>query len=261
MFKAGTFAVALTAAGAIAASQSLAADMPVKAPPAPIYSGWTGFYAGLNAGYGWSPGESSLEYLFNGAPMAITAGVPASYQNHSSGFIGGGQFGYNYQIGRTVLGLEADLSYSDINNDNAINGTTGGGTPFTSTQTENLKWLATVRGRLGYTPYDSLLLYVTGGSAFGRVEDTNLLAFHTVGGTTYFGTRTSTRSGWTAGGGAEYKIGARLTAKAEYLHFDLGSTTVYGIDVTSPGNPFQTHAQFEHAGHIVRLGLNYQFGQ
>jgi len=260
-------AVARTAAkaalfvGVLASGMGLAAaaDLPVKAKPVAHYD-WTGFYVGGNVGYGWSQAGSSLEYLFNGVPTPITAGVPDSYRNHSSGFIGGGQVGYNFQIDRTVLGIEADLSYSDIHIDNTVNGTTTvGGFPFTSTQAQKLKWLATLRGRVGYTPSDALLLYVTGGLALGHVEDSSRLAFNIVGGTTYFGSSTSTRSGWTIGGGAEYGISTNLSAKLEYLYFDLGRTSVAGIDVLSPGNPFQTHAQFDHNGHIARLGLNYRF--
>ncbi len=259
-------AVARTAAktaffvGALVSGMGLAAaaDLPVKATQVAHYD-WTGFYVGGNAGYGWSRAASSLEYLLNGVPMPITAGVPDSYRNNSSGFIGGGQVGYNFQINRTVLGIEADLSYSDVHIDNTINGTTAAATPFTSTQSQKLKWLATLRGRVGYTPNDALLLYVTGGLAFGRVEDSTRLAFNTVGGTTYFGSGTSTRSGWTVGGGAEYGISTNLSAKLEYLYFDLGRTSLNGIDVLFPGNPFQTHAQFDHNGHIARLGLNYRF--
>jgi outer membrane immunogenic protein len=252
------------AAGLALPSPVPAADLPRAAPaykaaPVPAAANWTGFYAGLNAGYGWGAGTSSLEYLFLGVPTPISLGVPGSYRNQSSGFIGGGQVGYNFQLDRMVFGIEADLSYSDIHSNDPVDGTTAGGTPFTSTQAQRVKWLGTVRGRIGYAPNDMLLLYATGGSAFGRVEDSSLLSFHQVGGTTYFGSSTSTRSGWTVGGGAEYRIGANLSAKAEYLYFDLGSTSVLGIDVTSPGNPFQTHAVFGHNGHIVRAGLNYQF--
>ncbi len=263
LVMARTAAKAALFAGVLAYGMGIAVasadDRPGKAYAMAGYT-WTGFYAGVNAGYGWSRASSSLEYLFNGVPTPITSGVPDSYRNDSSGFIGGGQVGYNYQISRAVLGIEADLSYSGIRGDNIVNGTTtASGFPFTSTQSQNLKWLATLRGRIGYTPNDALLLYVTGGMAFGRVEDSSRLAFNTVGGTTYFGSNTSTRSGWTIGGGAEYVVSTNLTARLEYLYFDLGSTSVLGIDVTSPGNPFQTHTQLDHNGHIVRLGLNWKF--
>jgi outer membrane immunogenic protein len=254
------------------ASAASAADLPHKAPayippPAPVYN-WTGFYVGLHAGYGWMRSDTSLDALFNGIPTSFASvdaeEIPDRFRIDTSGFIGGGQAGVNYQINRALIGIEADLSYSGIKGDSTISGSvTSGGPPvtqpFLSVQSQDLKWLATVRGRLGYLPTDSLLLYATGGLAIGRLEESHRLQFLGVGGTTYVGSDNSTRSGWTVGAGAEYRISGNWTAKLEYLYFDLGSTTVIATDVASPGNPFKERAQFDHTGQIARAGVNYKF--
>lgn len=249
-----------------------AADLPRKAPaytppPPPVYS-WTGFYMGLHAGYGWMRSGTSLDALVDGVPISFASAgaeeIPDRFRINSSGFIGGGQAGFNYQISRALVGIEADLSYSGIKGDSTISGSgIAGGPPspftFLSVQSQDLKWLATVRGRLGYLPTDSLLLYATGGWAFGKLDVSHHLQFLQVGGTNYFGSDSSTHSGWTVGGGAEYRISGNWTAKLEYLYFDLGSTTIIATDVAQPSNPFKERAQFDHTGNIVRAGINYKF--
>lgn len=230
---------------------------------------WSGFYAGVHAGYGWSRPKSTLETLLNGTPLSLASQdleeVPDSYRVRADGFVGGGQIGFNVQSSRTVFGIEADLSYSGLDGDvTAAGSVTSGGPPvtydFRSTRSQKLEWLGTLRGRLGYTPSDSLLLYATGGLALGRVEDSMRLSFLGVGGSTFAGASAATRAGWTAGAGAEYRISGNLSAKLEYLYFDLGSSSLVGLDVNFPNQPFQTQSRFDHNGHIARVGLNYRFG-
>jgi len=248
-------------------SRPLAADMPVKAPIVATAYNWSGFYAGLHAGYGWGRARSALEAVISGVPTPFDTidleEIPGSFRIGSSGFVGGGQFGYNYQVDRFILGIEADLSCSGLKGDHTVTGlATSGGPPvtraFTSSQSQRLDWLATFRGRLGYTLGDSRLLYATGGLVVGKVEDSTLLAFSGVGGTTFIGSASSTRTGWTVGGGAEHVMTRDWTVRVEYLYFELGGTSVNGIDTVSPNQPFQTRAHFEHNGHIVRAGLNWK---
>lgn len=113
----------LIAAVGLIGTPTFAADMAVKAPPpppAPVYS-WTGFYVGLNAGYGW--GEPS--YNFDGDNGAgrewlfLLNSTSGSFD--TSGFVGGGQIGYNWQINQTwVAGLETDINYADVHGSNSI---------------------------------------------------------------------------------------------------------------------------------------------
>jgi outer membrane immunogenic protein len=247
------FFMAVAAFGSVSAASAASA-----------VNSWTGFYVGANAGYGWGSPSSSMQYLFNGAPTSFASvgqpQIPDSYPANYRGFIGGGQAGYNFQINNVVLGVETDLSFSGLKSDTTVTGTVPGPTNFTSTRSQKLDWFGTLRARAGFTPNDMLLLYVTGGLAFGQVKDSTQLSFLTVGGTTYAGSASSTRAGWTLGAGAEYRMSRTLSAKFEYLYFDLGKTTVNGLDVTSPGNPFQTNSEFNHTGHIFRVGINFMFG-
>lgn len=183
----------LLAMGVVSASAAdLPARMPVKAPAyvAPMAFSWTGFYLGLNGGYGFGRGE------FNGGGLG------------SGGFdAGGGLFGatvgYNWQTGPLVFGLEGDIDWSGMRG----SATCGG---ITSCDVRN-DYLATIRGRLGYA-MDRWMPYITGGAGIGNVK-TSIAGF---------GDTNNTKAGWTLGGGIEASLMGPWTAKVEYLHVDLG---------------------------------------
>lgn len=200
-----------------------AADLPRRyEQPAPrpamvqIYN-WTGPYIGIAGGGAWGRGSVS--------------GVNIS---HNGGIIGG-TVGYNWQASQVVFGVEGDLSWV---------GSQGRRTAgvCVSCDIENT-WLGTVRGRLGYAA-DRFLPYLTGGLAFGNVR--------TDGGTTAPGA-SSTRTGWTLGGGVEVALSANWTAKAEYLYVDLGS---FSCGTNCPG-PVPNSVSLKN--NIVRAGINYRF--
>ncbi len=225
-------AVTLAAAG----GQVLAADLPPAAappprapaayiPPPPMFS-WTGFYLGINGGYGF--GQSSW-----------TSGALTTGNFNTSGFLIGGTLGANYQIGSFVIGLEGDGDWNDANG-TSFSGAAACG-PGCNTQGE---WLATVRGRAGYA-WDRVLFYGTGGAAFGSVQ----AAF---GG---LPTATSTQTGWTAGAGVEWAFLPNWTAKVEYLYVNLGNLS---CPVTSCGSVGNTSVSFNE--NIIRAGINYKFG-
>lgn len=209
--------VGLVALGVTAAS---AADIPRRhAPPAqaPVYVvppfSWTGAYVGLYGGGGWGSSE-------------FTAPLPSS-SFRTSGALVGGTLGYNYQVGQTVLGIEADGGWSNVRGSAACGGTTCG---------IRNNWLATVRGRLGYAA-GGFMPYITGGAAFGDVKTT----------VTGFGDTHDTKAGWTVGGGIEAALVGPWSAKLEYLYVDLGE-----VD-TALG------ATAKYRTNIVRAGLNYRF--
>jgi outer membrane immunogenic protein len=206
--------LALGVASASAADIQRREVMPAKAPVyvAPYYN-WTGAYIGLNGGGGW--GHSDY-------------GVPFSGSSNLSGGLIGGTIGYNYQVGRVVFGLEGDLDWSNIRGSSIC------GAGF-SCSTRN-DWLGTARGRLGYA-FDRVMPYVTGGAAFGNVKTS-------VAG---FGDSSTTKTGWTLGGGLEAAISGPWTAKIEYLYVDLG----HGSGFAGSDTSFHTN--------IVRAGLNYRF--
>lgn len=234
MYRSLCFAIAVVCAvtGAISAQ---AADLPARnrAPsysaPTPQTYDWTGFYLGLNAGYGW--GQSSWS--------DPAAGADSGSFNTNGGLVGG-QLGYNWQVGSTVLGIETDLDWMNVK------GSTGGAGGVCATdgggqcQTQQ-SWLGTTRARLGYA-FDRWLPYVTGGVAYGNIQAVQPT-----------GTTTDTKAGWTAGGGVEYGIDRNWSAKLEYLHVDLGTATFMGAaSGTSTLNvPIKDD--------LVRAGINYRW--
>jgi outer membrane immunogenic protein len=194
--------------------------MPAKAPAMiPVYN-WTGFYLGINGGYGW--GRSNWTAF----------GLDADPR----GGLVGGTIGYNWQgIGSPfVFGLEGDIDWS------GIKGTAITATCPTGCETRN-SWLGTGRGRLGYA-FDRWMPYITGGVAFGEVQANQ-------GG---FPGEKDTKVGWTAGGGLEGVIAGTWTAKLEYLYVDLGKV---GCGVGACSLP----TDVEFRTHVMRAGLNYRF--
>jgi outer membrane immunogenic protein len=220
MMFAGLVALAGTVAGS-----ALAADMTPRYPQqpyvkAPLYNpafSWTGFYLGLNGGGGW--GSSRWDR---------TGEIDLS-----GGFIGG-TAGYNWQTGQMVLGIEGDVDWS---------GMSGTSSAFCSAgcSTKN-DWLGTVRGRIGYS-FDRFLPYFTGGLAAGDIQAS----------TPGFAGATQTNLGWTLGAGMEVAIVGNWSAKAEYLHVDLGSFNCG----TACGGFTPDNVSLKED--LVRGGVNYKF--
>jgi outer membrane immunogenic protein len=221
------FLPALLVAVVLSALPVRAADLPAAAPPPaqviPVQPTWTGFYAGLNAGYGWANTSATLPG-FTGS-------------SNLDGFVGGGQLGYNWQSGNLLLGIEGDFQGSTQSRSDS--GTVGG---VFFTVDQDLPWLATIRGRIGYAngPW---LVYATGGAAW-----VNYKLSATALGTTV--SSDATRAAWTVGGGVEWMFVPRWSAKLEYLYVDTDS-----VSVTLFGVPFTGRAK----DNIVRAGVNYHF--
>ena len=264
--------IAIIAALALASIEGMsaqAADMAVKAPVAPVVAvhGWTGLYVGLNAGGVW--GNTDIDYRasdfgFSGPAGAALLNSVASGKVESSGFTAGGQIGYNYQFGRTVLGVEADLQYTDLSGSRFVSLTVppalGGPLIDTFSQSMSSKWLSTLRGRLGFAngPW---LLYATGGLAVAEVSYTDVGFFPFLP-STNAASRTETRAGWTIGAGAEWMFGSNWSVKAEYLYVDLGTTSYTSVNNVLNAPP--TLATITHDHHLTenigRVGINYRFG-
>lgn len=247
----------LVAIGALIAGPAMAADlrMPVKAPPAPLPPTciWCGWYIGANVGGSW--GNDRDTYNQTGTAFSATATL------HPSGVIGGGQIGYNWQTSNIVFGIEGDFAGRHAT------ATANGLTPFAGigntidqvniSQTDN--WLATVRGRLGVA-FGNVLLYGTGGVAFGDVEH-SYTQIRTTTGQALMLSDSDTRTGWTAGAGIEWMVWNNVSLGVEYLHVDLGTTTLaQGTTITVAGLPFPpSSTSFENRQDIVRAKLNWHF--
>jgi outer membrane immunogenic protein len=288
---------------AISAGAALAADLPSRKgppvlPPPPPPPLWTGFYAGLNAGYGFgtnsntqSIGLGSLDFTGYGhdryqkvelsqaaildldrnkgwgGNSTLGAGLALSGVGgaNQSGFIGGGQVGYNYQWGPSfVIGLEADIqgtgirgsSYTaGLGSDSAVVGydryhkfvgdsTAWGGTRVNA----GVDWLGTVRGRVGYLFTPTLLAYVTGGLTYGGVyanvnnygvSTTTISSYHhqdykdldqveSQFSHTFIGggNKSQTLVGWNVGGGLEWLVAPNWSVKAEAIYWNMGNQTL-----------------------------------
>lgn len=222
-------AVAL-ATGAYAAD--LDARSAYKAPPPAMPWNWTGFYLGGTIGGVRSSSENANNTFFPSTPYVTGL--------NSAGVIGGVEAGYNYQIGRAVLGIEGDVSWS------SLNGTTAAAPdPVAQTYSSRPNALGTVRGRLGWA-FDRLLVFGTGGAAFADLHEQFVWANNLTA------SPGAEVTGWTVGGGLEYAFGDHWTAKAEYLHVGFPDRTV-----TTSGIPY-TFA-FKDAFDIGRVGINYRF--
>lgn len=259
--------VAIAAASTIAFAQIAAgADMAVKAPVAPVaipYS-WTGFYIGGHLGYGFE--HSSVGITGNTPAVAalISLGtIPGSLGADPKGWLTGIQLGYNYEIGKFVIGAETDFSLADIQNKSSFVHV-GPILPFafyTTSAEQRMQWFGTLRGRLGFTPVNNLMIYGTGGLAYGRVEYAgNINRSAILVNFDLLGSDTVTKTGWTAGGGIEYALSNRWSVKGEYLYYDLGSETLTGVQNPRPIILTQNSANYAFVtrGSIVRLGFNFR---
>ena len=221
-----------------AGSQAFAADLP--SPPmqpayapalvTPVYN-WTGFYVGVNGGYGWGS-QNPFNIITN------------RFDNFSTGLSGGafgGTIGAQIQAAHVVMGLEADLDWANIKGSTTANPTIGGVPLGLVNATTNIDWESTVRARVGYAN-DNWLLYGTGGLALLGAKTTLTPVAGGTCGTILVGCSGSNgQAGLVLGGGLEYGFTPSLSAKLEYLYIAAASLEV------------SRHSE-------VRAGLNYRFG-
>jgi outer membrane immunogenic protein len=257
----------LALASGVALVSANAADMyrppegvSYKDAPAFVGVNWSGLYAGVNGGYGWSAKDSKLGAVANGLRCPIEfPDCPEGYSFADSGAksfsaegaFGGGQIGYNLQRDRFVFGIEADIQGAAINGDAAI-GLMGG--DALASAKNSLDWFGTLRGRAGIA-FDQTLLYFTGGLAFGGVKDT--VSVTSAGGDISTASKADTKTGYVLGGGVEHLLNPRWSVKAEYQYIDLGGEKLSAT--ADQGTIYEATATLdaEHAYHTVRLGLNY----
>src|ERR1700723_2209440 len=225
--------ILLTALMAGVASSALAADLPPhKAPPAPapFYTPppftWSGFYVGVNGGWGFSGTDNN------------------SFGNINGGLVGG-TVGYNYQMGQFVVGFEGDADWSDIRGSD-FGFTFPGG--FGSNKLTS-EFMTTERARLGYA-WDRTLFFVTGGYAGIDMKGSFNTTFAD-GDPGPFGSQTVWHNGGVVGAGIEYAFTNNITFKGEYLFAPMQSRTYFA------GTPAETSTGLDIS--IFRAGLNYKF--
>ncbi|NJO54530.1 MAG: porin family protein [Bacteroidales bacterium] len=219
--------LALLATTMIAGTAS-AADLSARRyePVAASYAfNWTGFYVGGHLGYGWGTNDWT-------APSWYAGELDTDFD----GFVGGGQLGFNYQMGNIVLGLQGDISGANL--EGTVYDINGNWLKNEAT------WLASVTARLGFTA-DRALFYVKGGAAWTDIDSTAGV----VGIDVY--KKSETRDGWTLGAGVEYAFAPNWTTFVEYDYYDFGNkNTIFG------GNLYKVDTDVS----VVKAGINYRFG-
>ena len=234
--------LAVLAATALCSASALAADLPqrpvYKAPmmsPVPVYN-WTGIYVGGNIGGAW------------GTLDVTDVNTGATVSPNNSGFAGGGQIGYDYQIGPWVIGIRNLFDGTSING-----GATISDGPFSGTVNSHLHWFDTLTARGGYLVQPNVLLYAQGGAAW---TSWNITAQNGAGvqiGEISGGNRT----GWTVGGGVEWMFAPHWSVFAEYNYMGFGtrsgaSTVCVRLCTT---DTFSAKADLQNA----LIGVNYKF--
>jgi outer membrane immunogenic protein len=234
-----------------------AADIPVTPlpyRPAAVIFNWTGFYLGAHAGGGWArKDETALPFALAGATVA-TAPVALNL----SGFLAGGQVGFNYQAGAWVIGAEAQASWSNLTGSAACSSTaTAGGivTILGANCTGKVDALGTIAGRLGVA-FDRLLLYGKAGAAWA--DDKYSIASTTAGLPQLNFNASETRWGWMFGPGVEYAFTDSWSAKLEYNYMDFGTR---GVRFSNPTVALLfLDSNVRERIHVVKAGINYRFG-
>ncbi|PWT82909.1 MAG: hypothetical protein C5B58_07440 [Acidobacteria bacterium] len=242
MKKLSLVSVALLALGLAAPAFAADRALPAYAPPAPVpvYT-WSGCYAGGLAGATW--GRSNRIAVINTEPNS--AGLPITGDFNLSGFTGGFDVGCNWQIGGLVLGAEGDWAATNKS------GQAFGMAPFGQGRIHETqeRWVSTARARLGWTVGDRSLLYVTGGGAWTKVDDSVWRAVDPI---REKNIETHRLGGWVVGAGLEYAVGYGWSARGEYLYQDFGTHLDF-----NPDNGNLT--SFRLFDHVLRAGLNYKF--
>lgn len=242
---------------------------PYGPPPVAAMSGdrnWGGFYVGVTAGGTWSKGDTEVvcndpNGIFDtvfGTPncrFPIESGaLETRYDTGDAGVLGGLTLGYNVQAGNLVAGLEVDVSASSIAGEDKQFKDVPPTSPGERILVQDLEWLSTVRGRLGYAS-QNWLVFVTGGLAIGRL-DYGYSASYSNGVATADLSETKTEVGYTLGAGGEVGFGP-FSLKGEYLYFDLGERDLSAqFYVGGSPRPVYFEPEFDNSGHMLRLGVN-----
>jgi outer membrane immunogenic protein len=228
-------AIGTAVALALGTSHALAADLrmaPVAAPP--LVTSWSGFYIGAHAGSLW--GMTDWQASFTGP-----------FQTQTTGFLGGGQLGANYQLSGLplVVGVEAEFS-----------AVSAPGTSFTSSTPRSI---SAVSGRVGVVSSATTLIFVKAGPAWLHTNYVTGSSGFVSPRSTFNPHVSETKLGVLAGIGAEYLITPNWSAKLEYDFMDFGSSTV-AFGNPSPPGAFEQTFNVRQRDHVVKVGVNYLFG-
>lgn len=272
----------------------LASEASAQGPSETSRFNWTGGYAGLNAGYAWKngsagylgePGDGAgnvvVNDLLGGSAIMTPQAAPLGHSLDVAGAFAGVQLGYNWQLAKLwVVGFEADFQLAGVDGEAFTADSPQVDAPRLALKSEqSLDWIATLRARLGFLATERVMVFGTGGFAYGSAEakssvsnlgnagapGTGLVTPGTrftgcaFGATCLAGSDKGTLSGWTVGGGVEWAFANNATLKVEYLHIDLADLNVVAT-VQNPaiGDAF-TRANFDNVYDVVRGAISVKF--
>jgi outer membrane immunogenic protein len=271
---------------ACAATRARADELPDRSPtytgfvsPSVIHELWSGLYVGANGGYSWINSSVSYAPADAAATRAATSGIPSAGYRMDGAF-GGGQIGYNFQFTNLLLGVEADYQWAGFEGTGTslFRLTNVGNTSMVAN--ESMDSFGTVRARVGLVAAAPLLVYATGGLAYGRLKENLTVAnplasgsgslsaggfsyLCTAGGPPCFaGSSSKEILGWTLGAGGEYLVTDHVSLRAEFLYVSFSNPSGTAIaQNTLPGTaPSSFAAGFGWASiTVLRGGLNFKF--
>lgn len=225
---------------------------------------WPSIYAGINWGYGTNQNNSSI------SPTTASAenltfnykATPLKLNIQDSGFIAGGQVGYNWYKNFNLIGLEADLDYSQISGSHGSGSEIAEETIITTSMDKKTDWISTTRVRAGRFIWDEILVYITPGIAFGKTKlafNENQVDIRCAEGTVCTtGDKSKIKAGWSLGGGIEYQISEQLAMKAEYLHLALGNFNLNVFGKNGLGSAINYKLSSNFRFETMRFGINYK---
>ena len=265
--------ISLTVAAPLSAALFTLGSLAMSAPAAAAAqeeSPWHGFYVGVNAGGAWSTADGDAVLTLNGSPPVATHPIApgdatavngASVKGHlpsghHSTFTGGLEAGYNYIMGSDILlGIETDVNIFDIRRYGDRQIVAPSGNSYGVHQQIDTDFLWTLRPRVGYV-MDKFLIFASGGLALTTTHYELGFTDNQPGGTRYLFKKSGTRTGWTVGGGAGYAFTPNLSAKAEYLYEDFGSSR---YTATSADGYLTLATEAHLRSHLFRAGVDYRF--
>jgi outer membrane immunogenic protein len=243
--------LAISACLAAPLNTASAADLSYKAPPdvAAPYN-WTGFYVGGEIGGGLGTHQISVA---GGTANTTPIGTPFPPEI-ASGFLGGGQIGYNWQTSWVVLGVQGDFGGTNAKGTGSCTFVGGLMPPPDFGCSAAAKWLATASGRVGGVVNERILAYVKGGGAWMNTQGTitDFSGIAGPAGASY--SNTLIRSGWLVGMGTEYAFTRNWSGFIEYNYMDFGNMNYTFLTPagTLTGNAKDTVS-------AMKAGLNYKF--
>jgi outer membrane immunogenic protein len=253
----------------LVSGNAMAADLGGSMKDDPVYEtpsyNWSGGYVGINAGAAFGRGEAETIGTAAYQTLIPLGFAPAELGFDGTGFTGGAQAGYNIASSGVVYGIEGDINYVGLEDSNSF--TSAGsilGTQLTTSASSELNTLATLRARLGVLVNERALLYVTGGLAVGSVDTRASVQGVQAPTVLWEGSSSTTKAGWTLGGGGEFALSNKMSFKVEGLYYDLGevetsalgNATVRSISALD-GIDYVTSTDV--TGATVRAGLNFKF--